>query len=193
MMPQGEAFVLPEVAVIITHCGWGGMNEAIAAGKPIVATPFRVDQPVNASIAKRRGFAEVLDMTNIEPEHVEATVTKVLMEPSYSLRAKEMQAALFKTGGADDCVEAVERAVEHGFLEVLSRPPTVRDSLMIWKKPVQYATCGLLAGFLVPFVWRRRTDALVAISEQLRSLNFIGLLSAVRSMSMDGIRCRFDV
>ena len=46
--PQAEALNLPEVAVVITHCGWGGLNEAILAGKPIVATPFRADQPTSA-------------------------------------------------------------------------------------------------------------------------------------------------
>jgi UDP:flavonoid glycosyltransferase YjiC (YdhE family) len=52
--PQAEALNLPEVAVVITHCGWGGLNEAILAGKPIVAIPFRADQPTNAKIVEER-------------------------------------------------------------------------------------------------------------------------------------------
>merc|ERR1712226_786498 len=119
-LPQGEALQLPEVAVVVTHCGWGGLNETIAAGKPIVATPFRADQPTNAGIAKSRGFGEVLDTKALTADDVEATVRKVLDDPSYMRCAKSMQVALSKTGGAQACVEAVERLVDHGFGEVVS-------------------------------------------------------------------------
>ena len=44
-----------------THCGFGGLNETIAAGKPMVALPFRADQPANAKLAKERGMADVLE------------------------------------------------------------------------------------------------------------------------------------
>jgi UDP:flavonoid glycosyltransferase YjiC (YdhE family) len=32
----------------VSHCGWGGVIEAIDAGKPILAVPEFADQPMNA-------------------------------------------------------------------------------------------------------------------------------------------------
>mmetsp|Transcript_39234 Transcript_39234/g.108041 ORF Transcript_39234/g.108041 Transcript_39234/m.108041 type:complete len:521 (+) Transcript_39234:87-1649(+) len=122
-LPQAEALNLPEVALVITHCGWGGLNETIAAGKPIVATPFRVDQPGNAALAKARGFCEVLDTSRLSADAVEQTVERVLRNPSYAACAKELQAALLKTGGVDTCVETVEFIAEHGHAEIVSEPP----------------------------------------------------------------------
>merc|ERR1712137_1331214 len=113
-MPQNEALQLPDVALVITHCGFGGLNESITAGKPIVATPFRVDQPMNAALAKERGMAEVLDTATLSAASVEAAVAKVLEDESYARSAKEMQRLLFKTGGAETCVEAVELLAKSG-------------------------------------------------------------------------------
>jgi len=113
-MPQNEALQLPDVALVITHCGFGGLNESITAGKPIVATPFRVDQPMNAALVKERGMAEVLDTATLSAASVEAAVAKVLENESYAKAAKEMQRLLFKTGGAETCVEAVELLAKSG-------------------------------------------------------------------------------
>jgi len=113
-MPQNEALQLPDVALVITHCGFGGLNESITAGKPIVATPFRVDQPMNAALAKERGMAEVLDTATLSAASVEAAVAKVLEGESYARAAKDMQRLLLKTGGAETCVEAVELLAKSG-------------------------------------------------------------------------------
>eukprot|EP00438_Fugacium_kawagutii_P028614 Skav216147 [mRNA] locus=scaffold2590:89046:94636:- [translate_table: standard] len=58
----------------MTHCGFGGLNETIAAGKPMVALPFRADQPANAQLAKRRGMAEVLQPQKLGGEAMDAAV-----------------------------------------------------------------------------------------------------------------------
>ena len=56
-----SVFQQPKPGELRTHCGFGGLNETIAAGKPMVALPFRADQPANAKLAKERGLAEVLE------------------------------------------------------------------------------------------------------------------------------------
>lgn len=100
-MPQAEAMQLPEVAVIITHCGFGGLNEAITAGKPLIATPFRADQPMNAKLAQQQGMCEILDTSCLEASSVATTVTKVLKDSSYAMCAQRMQKQLLETGGVD--------------------------------------------------------------------------------------------
>lgn len=134
-MPQAEALQLPEVALVITHCGWGGLNETIAAGKPIVATRFRADQPANAGAAKARGLGEVLDPAKLSAAAVQDAVVKVLQDASYATCAKELQEALFKTGGANRCVEVVEHFAEHGYADIVASPPPLPSSFSMLRKP----------------------------------------------------------
>ncbi|CAE7492111.1 Ugt3a1 [Symbiodinium natans] len=113
-LPQGEALQLPDVAAVVTHCGFGGLNETIAAGKPLVALPFRADQPANAKIARARGLAEVLSPPKLTASAVSSAVGKVLNDQTYGARAVEVQRSMLKTGGAEACVDAIEHFVEHG-------------------------------------------------------------------------------
>lgn len=127
-LPQGEALQLPDVAAVITHCGWGGLNETINAGKPIVATPFRADQPLNAKVAQKRGLAVVLNTAKLSAASVAQGVTTVLNDPSYKKCATELQAMLLRTGGAEKCAETVEQ-LANGYEELLSKPPTLASAL----------------------------------------------------------------
>jgi len=141
-LPQGEALQLPEVAAVVTHCGFGGLNETIAAGKPMVALPFRADQPANAKLAKERGLAEVLEPKKLTAARVKSALEKVLVEnPSYAARAKELQGMMLKTKGVEACVEAIEHFVENdGSHELFLRSPT-RFSLA-WMKPLGLVLLG---------------------------------------------------
>merc|ERR1712113_339999 len=100
-MPQTEIISCPEVALVITHCGWGGSMETLAAGKPIVACGFQGDQLFNAKLFSRKGFATLLSPTTLTADMVKTQVSKVLTDPSYAKAAKEMQSALLKTGGSE--------------------------------------------------------------------------------------------
>lgn len=42
-IPQGEALTHPAVACAMLHCGFGGMTDAISAGKPVLAWPAFAD------------------------------------------------------------------------------------------------------------------------------------------------------
>eukprot|EP00434_Breviolum_minutum_P002437 symbB.v1.2.002154.t1/scaffold116.1/size325063/11 len=140
-LPQGEALQLPEVAAVVTHCGFGGLNETIAAGKPMVALPFRADQPANAKLAKERGLAEVLEPKKLTAARVKSALEKVLENSSYAARAKELQGMMLKTKGAEACVEAIEHFVENdGSHELFLRSPA-RFSFA-WMKPLGLVLLG---------------------------------------------------
>lgn len=124
-LPQGEALHLPEVAVVVTHCGFGGLNETLAAGKPLVALPFRADQPGNAQLAQKRGFAEVLKPRTLTAHGVQAALQKVLTDGKYAQRAREVQGSLLKTKGAQACVEAIEDFMERDGCQELFLRDTV--------------------------------------------------------------------
>jgi len=107
-LPQSAALQLKDVAVVITHCGWGGMMETITAGKPIVAIPFFGDQPENSQIAKKKGFAEILTTKRLTAEEVEMKVRRVMETPTYSVKAQEIQAQLLVSGGAAGIARVLE-------------------------------------------------------------------------------------
>lgn len=48
-LPQAELLQLPEVKVVVTHCGWGGVLECIEAEKPVLTVPELADQPINSA------------------------------------------------------------------------------------------------------------------------------------------------
>lgn len=147
-LPQGEALQLGEVAVVVTHCGFGGLNETIAAGKPLVALPFRADQPANAKLAKERGLAEVLKPRKLTPASVKSALQKVLGDPSYAQRARELQGMMLKTKGAEACVEAIERFVENDGCDefFLRAPPSWSSYVTPWVKPLCLLALGAALG-----------------------------------------------
>lgn len=58
-LPQEQLIRLPEVKAVVSHGGWGGIMECLAAGKPILGAPFGADQPKNIEtiVKKRIGLA----------------------------------------------------------------------------------------------------------------------------------------
>jgi glucuronosyltransferase len=54
-----------KVKAFITHGGLNSVNEAIYAGKPIIAIPLFADQEHNIAIAVQRGVAIRLDKLNL--------------------------------------------------------------------------------------------------------------------------------
>lgn len=59
-IPQVEVLAHPAIKAGLTHCGFGGTLEFIAAGKPIVAFPHFIDQPPNAIELEKRKVAKIL-------------------------------------------------------------------------------------------------------------------------------------
>ena len=53
-IPQIEVLAHPALKAGLTHCGFGGTLEFIAAGKPVVAFPHFADQYPNAVELQRR-------------------------------------------------------------------------------------------------------------------------------------------
>lgn len=78
-LPQGDLLQLEDVAVVMTHCGWGGLMECVTAGKPILAVPVFADQPINAIIAQQKGIAVIL-----QPRKPSPTIETELVIPKFT-------------------------------------------------------------------------------------------------------------
>lgn len=123
--PQQEVLSLKDVAVVVSHCGFGGLTQVISHGKPLVAMPFSGDQPANAAAAKKRGMAEVLDKDKLTPDIVESTVRQVLGCERYKVKAGDLCAALHSSGGSWECALRAEHLATHGCEYVTRKSPNL--------------------------------------------------------------------
>ncbi|GLG97712.1 UDP-glucuronosyltransferase, partial [Gryllus bimaculatus] len=87
-LPQNDILGHPNTRLFITHGGLLSTQEAMYHGVPVVGIPFLADQFINLQRNVVRGVAEKLDISNITPNEVLSTLTKVLYDPSYKERMK---------------------------------------------------------------------------------------------------------
>ena len=62
----------------MSHCGLGGVYEAIWTGTPLITIPLFSDQFVNAEILQRRGVAVGLDLKTVTKEKVLAALDTII-------------------------------------------------------------------------------------------------------------------
>lgn len=121
--PQPEMIAHESVVAVVAHCGFGGVSQVIACGKPLVAMPFSGDQPRNAAKVKSRGMCEVLDKDRLKPEDVERAARKVMSDPSYKAKAEQMQTALHTSRGSWACAIHAEHLATYGCEYITRQPP----------------------------------------------------------------------
>ncbi|KAK7865281.1 hypothetical protein R5R35_012577 [Gryllus longicercus] len=91
-LPQSDILAHPNVRAFISHAGMLSSHESTWRGVPIVAIPLIVDQYLNAARLQGLGVAEKLDYATLSKESVLAALTKVLGDPSYRERMRELSA-----------------------------------------------------------------------------------------------------
>uniref|UniRef100_A0A0G4HQF3 UDP-glycosyltransferases domain-containing protein n=1 Tax=Chromera velia CCMP2878 TaxID=1169474 RepID=A0A0G4HQF3_9ALVE len=109
--PQRE--VLPFASAFITHCGAGGMTEAIEAGVPCVTLPTLGDQMMNALHLRQTLQMAVAEWNlhegvflNATADRLKSSLERALSDPLIRQNALAARAALER----DDC--GVEKGVE---------------------------------------------------------------------------------
>ena len=107
--PQLE--LLKRAKLIITHAGLNTTLEALSYGVPMVAIPITDDQPAIAARIVWSGVGELLMPSQLSATRLEAKVHRVLTEPSYRLRAAQLQNAISATNGVEQASDIVEQAV----------------------------------------------------------------------------------
>lgn len=89
-MPQDDILAHPNVRLFISHCGLGGVTEALFHGVPILGIPFIYDQHMNANKIAEEGWSIHLPYDNITTESFSSAVNSMLLNPMYSTRVKEL-------------------------------------------------------------------------------------------------------
>lgn len=148
-VPQLEVLALPQVKLVLTHGGWGGVLECMQHAKPIIGFPGFADQPDNVKLLVARGCGLALDPKAFTASELERVATRLLVDnEAFAARAKLIQRALLATGGAPLAVRTVEWAAEHG-VGCLVQQPGANDLGARVQAVVFSRTAGVLASVLV--------------------------------------------
>ncbi|XP_011193322.2 UDP-glucosyltransferase 2 [Zeugodacus cucurbitae] len=90
--PQPDILAHPKVKLFITHGGMHSLIEAVHHGKPIVGMPVFYDQDLNVQKAVSKGFGIALNFRNFTSTELRDAILKVLNNPTYTERAREISA-----------------------------------------------------------------------------------------------------
>lgn len=89
-VPQEDILAHPNMRLFISHCGLGGVTEALFHGVPILGIPFIYDQHVNAINIADEGWSIHLPYDSITIESFSLAVNEMLSNQSYTIRVKEL-------------------------------------------------------------------------------------------------------
>ncbi|CAD6195441.1 unnamed protein product [Caenorhabditis auriculariae] len=91
-LPQKDLLLHKKTKALITHGGYNSLQEAISAGVPLITIPLFGDQPKNAMLAKKHGFAVEIKKGTLNKENIVKEIRAVLTDDSYSRNVKRLSA-----------------------------------------------------------------------------------------------------
>lgn len=83
--------VMPHASVVITNGGMGGVQQALAAGAPLIVAGTTEDKPEVAARVEWTGTGLSLRTARPTPDQVRTAVRRLLDEPSFRRRAGEIR------------------------------------------------------------------------------------------------------
>ncbi|GAA3899426.1 glycosyltransferase [Microbacterium invictum] len=111
----GYDVLMPKVDVFVTNGGYGGLNQAIAHGVPIVVAGDTEDKEETTRRVEWSGAGINLQTGVPEAAAIERAVDEVLTEPSYRQRARSLQAQAAAAPGVAGLEKMVDELVAvHG-------------------------------------------------------------------------------
>lgn len=102
-----HAALLPEAALLITHCGHGTTLKGLSAGVPMLCLPMGRDQDENAArVVQRKAGLKLSPKATVE--QLQAAIQRLLAEPSFREGAKTCATAIQQAKGQVDSSEELE-------------------------------------------------------------------------------------
>jgi MGT family glycosyltransferase len=108
--PQME--VLARATLTLTHAGLNTVLDSLANGVPLVAIPLTYEQPAIARRVVWSGVGEAIPFSDLDLPRLRNAIGRVLAEPAYAEKARQLKAAIEKAGGvlkAADLIEGLAR------------------------------------------------------------------------------------
>lgn len=113
--------IMPRCAATVHHGGIGTTAQGLRSGRPTVMVPHSHDQFDNAARAFRLGTSLTVRRSRLSVARLVDALGRVLGEPAFAVRARELGPAVGEADGAAVAAEAIEAAaLTHA---VLRRPP----------------------------------------------------------------------
>lgn len=116
--PQAAILAHSSVGGFMTHCGWSSISESIYFGVPVVAVPFKGDQPVNARVTVETGVGvEVMRDINgeFDGDGVAKAIKEVFVEEreGYRRRVGELRKKMKmeEEEAMDEVIEELSRII----------------------------------------------------------------------------------
>lgn len=108
--------ILPHVDLMITNGGFGGTQNALAHGIPVIVAGATEDKMEVAARVENSGAGINLGKQQPTPEEIKKAVRKILSDPSYQQKAKELQADYAKYDAPALAVELIEELINKHIL-----------------------------------------------------------------------------
>jgi len=107
--PQPEVLAHRAVKAFLSHCGWGGVTDSLAAGVPVLGYPGFAEQFVNAMRIEELGAGSRVapDFSNLG-----AALQRAIWDPSLAAAARRAGEELQALGGLERLVEIAEATAE---------------------------------------------------------------------------------
>src|ERR687896_2137332 len=108
------ARTMPRCDAVICHAGHGTVVRALACGVPVVACPHAGDMAENAARVRWAGAGVSLPRRLQTPRGVRLALRRLLAEPAYAARARELRDWAERHGGAARAADELERVMRRG-------------------------------------------------------------------------------
>ncbi|CAL7934259.1 unnamed protein product [Xylocopa violacea] len=92
-LPQYDVLNHPNVKCFFGHGGLLGITESVKSGVPMILLPLFGDQFTNAKAVERRGFAMLLDFTQLTEENIRHAIDELFNNTKYTENAKALSRA----------------------------------------------------------------------------------------------------
>ena len=99
---------MPHADVVVCHAGHGTLVRALASGVPVVAVPVAGDMAENAARLQWAGAGLALPERLVTPRTLRWVVQRVLEEPRFAARARELATWAAANDGAERAAALVE-------------------------------------------------------------------------------------
>jgi MGT family glycosyltransferase len=102
------AALMPHVSVVVTNGGYGGLHYALAHGVPVVVAGASEEKPELVTRVNWSGAGIGMRTQRPSPGRVRNAVRRVLAEPSYAARARQLQAEMSYYDGPARAADLLE-------------------------------------------------------------------------------------
>jgi UDP:flavonoid glycosyltransferase YjiC (YdhE family) len=108
------AKTMPQCQAVVCHAGHGTVARALACGVPVVACPHAGDMAENAARIRWAGLGVSLPRRFHTARGVRLAVRRLLADPGYAERARELERWAAASDGAATAADAVEELAAAG-------------------------------------------------------------------------------